>query len=83
MKSTEINVAKSQLRKQPLDELKAEVEKEAWIALKAFFDGTGSGIEAKIAVVALGVLARELQAKNNARQLELMERRLSLPLPVD
>ena len=60
------------------EKLKQEGEKKAWVALNYYFDGGGNGPEAKVAVVALGTLAKELQSKNNARQLDMVEKRLLL-----
>ena len=82
MRTIEVNVTKQEARKQDLGVLKLDVEKEAWAALKAYFNGNGNGSEAKIAVVTLGVLAKEMQAKNNARQMDIIEKRMSLMLPL-
>lgn len=71
-----VKKSKEELLKLSTEQLKTEVEKDCWVALKQYFDGKGNGSEAKIAVVALGTLAKESQAKNNARQLDLVEKRL-------
>ena len=74
--SLPVKESREQLQKRSLPELKNEVEKHCWVALKQYFDGGGTGVEAKVAVVTLGVLAKEMQAKNNSRQLDLIEERL-------
>lgn len=76
-----IGESKEQLAKKEVGELKQAVQKDAWISLKQYFDGAGNGPEAKIACVVVGTLAREEQAKNNARQLDLLERRFMLDAP--
>jgi len=81
MNNLSVKKNKEQLQQMGLEELKSEVEKHAWVALKQYFDGGGTGIEAKVAVVTLGVLAKEMQAKNNSRQLDLVEKRIKL-LPI-
>ena len=58
-----------------LDEIKQQVIRDAWIVLKKYFKGEADGNEAKIAVVTLGIVVKELQAKNNERQLTLLEKR--------
>lgn len=73
-----VGMSKDELLKLDLIEIKEKVEKDAWISLKEYFDGAGNGAAAKIAVVALRVLATEQQAKNNSRQLDLVEHRLAL-----
>ena len=70
-KMSEVKRSKEQLQKLSTDNIKIEVEKDCWISLKRYFDGWGNGPEAKIAVVALGTLAKEQQSRNNARQLDL------------
>ena len=70
--------SKEQLSKMTIGELKTEGEKKCWVALHYYFDGGGNGPEAKVAVVTLGTLAKEAQATNNSRQLDLIEKRLSL-----
>lgn len=72
-----VDETKELLAEYTTDALKTKVEKDAWIALRQYFRGTGNGPEAKVACVVLGTLARERQAKNNARQLTLLERRFS------
>ena len=42
-------LTKEQLEKFNVEELKKGVEKDAWIALKQYFDGKGNGTEAKTA----------------------------------
>jgi hypothetical protein len=79
----EVKASKSDLRKEEIEKLKTEVEKEAWIALHQYFNERGNGSEAKIAVVVLGNIAKELQAKNNSRQLDILEKRLMLKSPYD
>jgi len=74
--ANEIITQKEQLRKRDLTSLKKEVEKESWIALEQYFHGKGNGPEAKIAVNVISTLAREQQAKNNSRQLDIIEKRL-------
>lgn len=72
----EIKRSKEELRKVDATQLKGEVERESWIALRQYFDGKGNGSEAKIAVVALGILVKEKQASNNQRKLDIIERGL-------
>lgn len=74
----EVKENKEQLAKFDLKEIKGRVEKDAWIALKQYFDGKGNGSEAKIAVVIIGTLAKEMQASNNKRQLDIVEKKLEL-----
>lgn len=69
-------VSKEQIEKLALGELKVKVEKQSWVALAYYFGEGGNGPEAKVAVVALGVLAKEQQAMNNKRQLDLVEAKL-------
>jgi hypothetical protein len=76
-----IGESKEQLAKKDLKDLRTAVQKDAWISLKQFFDGAGNGAEAKVACVVIGTLAREEQAKNNARQLDILEKRLMLDSP--
>lgn len=64
--------------KQGLGTIKANVELNAWASLEDYFGGAGNGTEAKIAVVTLGIMAKELQAKNNSRQLDLIELKMGL-----
>ncbi len=70
--------SKEQLLKMTTDGLKREAEHKCWVALNYYFDGGGNGPEAKVAVVTLGTLAKEAQSKNNARQLDIIEKRLAL-----
>ena len=72
---------KPELRQWQLKKLKTDVEKEAWIALRQYFYGAGNGSEAKISVGILSNIAREKQADNNARQLDIIEKRLLLKAP--
>lgn len=71
-----VGKSKEQLSKQDLESLKLDVAKDSWVSLKQYFDGRGNGQEAKVACVIIGTLAREEQAKNNARQLDILEKRL-------
>lgn len=71
-----VGQSKEQLQKLSLKDIKEKTSHDAWIALKQYFDGKGNGPEAKVACVVIGTLAREEQAKNNARQLDLLEKRL-------
>jgi len=71
-----IGKSKEQLAQMETTDIKKQVEKDSWIALKQYFDGRGNGPEAKIAVVVVGTLAKEDATKNNARQLDLVEMRL-------
>ena len=71
-----VKQSKDQLSKLSTNELKKEGEKKAWVAINYYFDGGGNGPEAKVAVVAIGILAKELQANNNSRQLDFVETRL-------
>lgn len=59
-----------------ITEVKQQVGRDAWIALKQYFAGANNGTEAKVACVVIGVLAKEEQSKNNARQIDIIERRL-------
>jgi hypothetical protein len=68
--------SREQLIEYDIDDLKASVEKDSWITLKQYFDGKGNGPAAKVACVVIGTLAKEQQSKNNARQLDIIERRL-------
>lgn len=79
--SKKLDSSKTDLAKFHTSELKDQVEKEAWIALRRFFDGCGNGQEARVACVVIATLTREQQAKNNARQLALLERRFLLDQP--
>jgi hypothetical protein len=76
-----IGKSKEQLKQVGLPEVKKEVEQDAWIALKQYFDGKGNGPEAKVACIVIGTLAREEQSKNNARQLDIIEARMGKMLP--
>ena len=73
---TSIMESKGKLQTKEMSVLKKLVEKDCWVSLKRYFDGAGNGPEAKVAVVTLGTLARERQADNNARQLNIIEKRL-------
>ena len=75
---TQVKSSKEQLSKLSLEKLKKEGEKKSWVALNYYFDGGGNGPEAKLAVVTIGTLAKEAQAKNNSRQLDIVEKRLKL-----
>jgi hypothetical protein len=69
---------KGDLREKTMEMLKKETEKEAWIALNQYFHGAGNGAAAKVACVVVGTLAKEEQAKNNRRQLDLIAKRVEL-----
>ena len=73
--------SKTELAVKTTQDLKRVVEKDAWIALRQYFSGLGNGSEAKVACVIIGTLAREEQAKNNARSLDILEKRLMLDRP--
>ena len=79
--SAYVGESKEQLAQKSTAVIKQEVEKDSWIALRQYFCGAGNGPEAKIACVVLSTLAREQQAANNKRQLDLVERRISLEVP--
>lgn len=72
-----IKESRESLLKRDLHELESLVEKDCWVALRQYFEGAKNGPEAKIACVLLATLARKQQAKNNARQLDIIERRMS------
>ncbi len=71
-----VREGRESLLKRGLSELETLVEKDCWIALRQYFDGAKNGPEAKIACVVLSTLARKQQAANNARQLNILERRM-------
>jgi len=71
-----IGQSKKEWAKKDVAELKTLVEKDAWIALKQYFDNRGNGTEAKVAVGVLGSIGRFQQAENNKRQLDLVEKKL-------
>ena len=71
-----IKQSKDQLLKLDTEQLKKEGEKKARVAINYYFDGDGNGPEEKVAVVAIGILAKESQARNNSRQLDLVENRI-------
>lgn len=71
-----IGKSREQLQKENVTNIKSQVEKDAWISIKRYFDGAGNGPEAKVAAVVITTLAREQQAKNNSRQLDIIELRL-------
>ena len=73
-----VGQSKEQLSKLETVELRERVEKKARIAMDQYFDGRGNGSEAKMAAVVVSTLAREKQAENNRRQLNLIEERLKL-----
>ncbi len=75
---TNVMASKESLEKHSLVDLKREVEKDAWIALKQYFDGRSNGSEAKVAGIIIATLTREMQAINNSRQLDILEKRLKL-----
>lgn len=76
--ATYVGESKDQLSQRTVEELKNFVAKDAWISLRQYFTGAGNGPEAKVACVVITTLTREQQARNNARQLDLMERRFLL-----
>ncbi len=78
MENNYVKSSKSELFELETDALKKDVEKKSWIALRQYYDGAGNGAEAKIAVVVIGTLAREMQSTNNRRQLDLVEKRMGL-----
>jgi hypothetical protein len=59
-------------------ELKGHVSRQAWETLDEYFTKGGNGPKAKIACIVIGTLAREEQAKNNARQIDIIEVRLGM-----
>ncbi len=73
-----VKSSKPELRRVEVGVLKKEVEKESWISLRQYFHGSGNGPEAKIACVVVTTLAREKQAENNKRQLDLVFQRMGL-----
>jgi len=83
--ATYVGETKEQLSHKNTPTIKQEVEKDSWIALRQYFCGAGNGPEAKIACIVIGTLAREHQARNSERQLDIIERRLALESgkPVD
>lgn len=76
--TTYVGETREELTKRSFENIKADVAKDAWIALRQYFCGNGNGIEARIACVVIGAIAREMQARNNSRQLDLVERKLQL-----
>ena len=66
--STLVNMSQQELQDLSVEELKKNVEKDAWVSLKQYFDGRGTEPEAKAALTALGILTKKLQARNNERQ---------------
>jgi hypothetical protein len=76
--STYVGENKQQLSTRSTDELKEMVCRDAWIALRQYFCGAGNGPEAKVSCVVITTLTREFQARNNARSLDLLERRLAI-----
>jgi len=77
----QIKTGRETLLKEDTSALKNLVEKDCWIALRQYFEGAGNGPEAKIACVVLSTLAREKQAANNRRQLDIIENRLAIEQP--
>jgi hypothetical protein len=59
-----------------LPDIKTIVEKEAWLALKEYFEGGENMGEAKIAILVVGTLAKEAQNTNQTRQLDIIEKKL-------
>lgn len=76
--ATYVGESKQELSARETTDIKKVVEKDSWIALRQYFSGAGNGPEAKVACVVIGTLAREQQARNNERQLDILERRLAL-----
>lgn len=76
--ATYVGKTKENLSLQPVETIKADVTKDAWIALRQYFCNAHNGAEAKVACVVISTLAREFQARNNSRQLDILERRLQL-----
>ena len=68
----------SEFQNMRIDKLKESVGRDAWIVLKKYFNKQAEGTEAKIACVVVGTLAKEMQARNNERQLDMVEKRLTL-----
>lgn len=68
--------SREELRKETLGSLKSTAETEAWASIVQYFFQKGNGPEAKIACVVIATLAREKQAENNSRQLDIIEKRI-------
>lgn len=73
-----IGKSKEEWDKKTSKEIQELVEKDSWIELKQYFDGKGNTVQAKIAVMTLGIIARREQSKNNARALDMAARQKSL-----
>lgn len=71
MKELKVYSERSKMRELSIKDIKQMVVKDAWISLKQYFDGNGNGNEAKVAAVALGIVAKEKQAENNKRAVDL------------
>jgi len=56
-------------------ELEEDVYKESLVALLYYFNGGSNGPEAKVAVAALGNLAKREQSSNNRKSLEIIAAR--------
>jgi hypothetical protein len=76
---TYVGESKDQMSKKTLGVIREQVRKDAWIALRQYFCGAGNGPEAKVACIVISTLAREHQANNNSRQLDILEKRLQIP----
>ena len=76
--ATYVGESKDTLSHRTLKEVRDQVQKDAWIALRQYFCGAGNGPEAKVACVVISTIAREKQSENNARQLTLLEKRFSI-----
>ena len=64
-------------QEEQLTELKKNTAFKAWTELHSYFEKKTNGVVAKVACIVIGTLAREEQSKNNARQLDIIERRLN------
>lgn len=76
--SSSVHASREQLGNLTIETLKGQVEKDAWVALKLFLSGFGNIVEAKISAIVLNVIVKEMQAKNNARSLDIISKRLGL-----
>ena len=66
-----IYTKRQELIKTDVDVIKKDVILRSWASLKQYFDGNGNGSEAKVAVITLGIIAKEQQAENNRRAVDL------------
>ncbi len=76
--TTYVGETKEQLSRRQTQTIKDDVTKDAWIALRQYFCRAGNGAEAKVACIVIATLARESQARNNSRQLDILEKRLEI-----